>query len=789
MLELKNIRKAYRVGDIETVALDGINVSFREKEFVAILGASGSGKTTCLNIIGGLDRYTSGELSIKGKKTSDFKDRDWDSYRNNSVGFVFQSYNLIPHLSIVANVELGMTLSGVSKSVKHKKAVEVLTRVGLSEHLHKKPNQLSGGQMQRVAIARALANDPEILLCDEPTGALDSATSMQILELIKELSQDRLVIMVTHNPELAEKFAERIINFKDGKIISDTNPFDGESVKQEFSLKKTKMSFFTALGLSFNNLRTKMGRAFLTALASSIGIIGIALILSLSNGFQDKIDGFESDTMSEFPIIISQNSMSVDKETIEQRMLVGTKPDYPDTDEVYVYDPAEAMMLHTNKLSDEYIDYLKQIDTEDCRSIGYTRLVNMNLLRKVDGEAVPISVASARESLVSGTNTDTSASTMASAGMSSMGISSYPEMLDGDDAGYLETYYDLLAGEYPSDEKGVVLVVDYKNRIPNTTLKNLGFDVEDVESIKFSDIVGIEMKLIPNDDYYQKTDFGTFMPATDYEKMYESADAITIKISGIVRERQDKNSASLNPGIAYSDKLSTLALSLSENSEIVKAQRESDKSVFTMEDLTDYSKEMTLSYLGGSASPYMIMLYPRDFDSKDNITDYLDAYNDKQTNNDDKVIYTDLVSMIASLTSGIMDGITIVLVAFAAVSLIVSLIMISIITYISVLERIKEIGILRALGARKTDITRVFDAETFILGLGSGIIGVIIAWLITFPANAYIENATSLANVAQLKLSHVVILVVVSTILTVLGGHIPAKMASKKDAVEALRTD
>lgn len=789
MLELKNIRKVYRVGDIETVALDGINVSFREKEFVAILGASGSGKTTCLNIVGGLDRYTSGELSIKGKKTSDFKDRDWDSYRNNSVGFVFQSYNLIPHLSIVANVELGMTLSGVSKSVKHKKAVEVLTRVGLSEHLHKKPNQLSGGQMQRVAIARALANDPEILLCDEPTGALDSATSMQILELIKELSQDRLVIMVTHNPELAEKFAERIINFKDGKIISDTNPFDGKSVKQEFSLKKTKMSFFTALGLSFNNLRTKMGRAFLTALASSIGIIGIALILSLSNGFQDKIDGFESDTMSEFPIIISQNSMSVDKETIEQRMLVGTKPDYPDTDEVYVYDPAEAMMLHTNKLSDEYIDYLKQIDTEDCRSIGYTRLVNMNLLRKVDGEAVPISVASARESLVSGTNTDTSASTMASAGMSSMGISSYPEMLDGDDAGYLETYYDLLAGEYPSDEKGVVLVVDYKNRIPNTTLKNLGFDVEDVESIKFSDIVGIEMKLIPNDDYYQKTDFGTFMPATDYEKMYESTDAITIKISGIVRERQDKNSASLNPGIAYSDKLSTLALSLGENSEIVKAQRESDKSVFTMEDLTDYSKEMTLSYLGGSASPYMIMLYPRDFDSKDNITDYLDAYNDKQTNNDDKVIYTDLVSMIASLTSGIMDGITIVLVAFAAVSLIVSLIMISIITYISVLERIKEIGILRALGARKTDITRVFDAETFILGLGSGIIGVIIAWLITFPANAYIENATSLANVAQLKLSHVVILVVVSTILTVLGGHIPAKMASKKDAVEALRTD
>ena len=394
MLELKNVRKTYHVGDIETRALDGISVAFRQKEFVAILGTSGSGKTTCLNIIGGLDRYDEGELIIKGKKTSDFKERDWDAYRNNSVGFVFQSYNLIMHLSIVANVELGMTLSGVSAEEKRRRALEVLEQVGLKDHLHKKPNQLSGGQMQRVAIARALANNPEILLCDEPTGALDTATSIQIMDLIKEVARDRLVIMVTHNPDLAEKYADRIIRFQDGKIIADSHPHEERPKPDGFQLKKTSMSFLTALRLSFNNIRTKKGRTFLTSFASSIGIIGIAVILSLSSGFKIQIDKFQGNALAEFPIMITQSAMEVDAESMASMhesmkdKIVGTE-EYADSDEVYLYDPADMTMLHTNVFTQEYIDYLNAIDPAICSSIGYSRIVSMNMVRKIDGKAQP----------------------------------------------------------------------------------------------------------------------------------------------------------------------------------------------------------------------------------------------------------------------------------------------------------------------------------------------------------------------------------------------------------------
>ncbi len=782
MLELRNIKKTYRIGDIETKALDGISVAFREKEFVAILGTSGSGKTTCLNIVGGLDRYDSGELIIKGKKTSDFKDKDWDAYRNNSIGFVFQSYNLIMHLSIVENVELGMTLSGVSYDEKHKRALEVLEQVGLKDHLHKKPNQLSGGQMQRVAIARALANDPEILLCDEPTGALDTTTSIQIMDLIKEVAKDRLVIMVTHNPEIAENYADRIIKFQDGQIISDTNPHQERPKEDQFKLKKTSMSFFTALKISFNNIRTKKGRTFLTSFASSIGIIGIALILSLSTGFQTQIDLFQKDALAEFPVLISKNAMELNAENIttmqEQIINNGATEEFPDTEGVILYDPSANIFLHTNIFTDEYLEYVEKVDPEICSSVGYTRVVSMNLLRKIDEKVIPVSINTAFETqdMMSMTST------------SGMGFSSYPEQLDKEEESYLEKNYDLLAGEYPTSEKDLVLVIDSKNRLDYNVFKNLGFETEDVKEIDFDDIIGTELKIISNNDFYVKTPLGSFVPGSDYEKMYDSDESVSVKISGILRQKEDVEVALLGNGIAYSDKLTQLIADMCEDSDIVKAQKESDKNIINMQPFKEGEKEQMLSYLGADATPYMIMLFPKDFDSKDMILEYLDEFNEGKES-EDQVIYTDLAGTMSNMTGGIMDAITLVLVAFAAISLVVSLIMICIITYTSVLERTKEIGILRALGARKKDITRVFDAETCILGVFSGVLGVIISGLLTIPINSFLLDMTELENVATLKPEHAILLVVISTILTILGGHIPAKMASKKDAVEALRSE
>ena len=782
MLELKNIKKTYRVGETETKALDDISVAFREKEFVAILGTSGSGKTTCLNIIGGLDRYDSGELIIKGKKTSDFSDRDWDAYRNNSIGFIFQSYNLIPHLSIVANVELGMTLSGVSKAEKHKRALEVLEQVGLKDHLHKKPNQLSGGQMQRVAIARALANDPEILLCDEPTGALDTTTSIQIMDLIRDVAKDKLVIMVTHNPELARQYADRIVEFSDGKIISDTHPHQERPKEDQFKLKKTSMSFFTALGLSFNNIRTKKGRTFLTAFASSIGIIGIALILSLSTGFQKQIDEYQANALSEFPIMISQTVTQITDEDIKEMQGSFDKNNealFPDSKEIYLYDPEKNKATHQNHFTPEFVKYVESIDPANCGSIGYFRMVNMNLIREIDGKCVPVSFSSGISSGTSSTNLTS---------MSSAGLSSYPINLDENSQNFLEKNYNLLAGSYPEKDTDLVLLVDNQNRLDQTILENLGFDVKDVEKLSFDEIIGTQMRLISNDQYYTKTEYGTFVPSTDYDTMYNADDSLTLTITGIIRIDPDNDLALLGSGIIYSDKLSKLVIDRALDSEIVKAQKDSSTSVFTMEELDETSRQMTIVSLGGDETPYMLMLYPKDFDTKDAITNYLDAWNAGKSD-DDTIIYTDLAASLYSMTKGIMNAITMVLIAFAGISLVVSLIMICIITYTSVLERTKEIGVLRALGARKKDITRVFDAETCILGVFSGTLGVLIAWLGTFPINSIIENMTDLKNVATLPIGHAVLLVAISTILTMLGGHIPAKMASRKDAVVALRSE
>lgn len=778
MLELKNISKVYTVGDIETNALDGISVAFREREFVAILGASGSGKTTCLNIIGGLDRYDSGEMIINGRDTRSFKERDWDAYRNNSIGFVFQSYNLIPHLSIVANVEMGMTLSGVSKAKKHEKALEVLEQVGLRDHLHKKPNQLSGGQMQRVAIARALANDPEILLCDEPTGALDTNTSVQIMELIKSLSSDRLVIMVTHNPQLAEDYADRIISFSDGKIISDTAPFEPNQKKNGFQLKKTSMSFLTAMNLSLNNIKTKKGRTFLTSFASSIGIIGIALILSLSSGFQVQIDKFQDDAMSEFPIIISQNAMNMDEESMQEYrgMMINKETQTVNSDEIYLYDASENRLTHKNNLNDDYVDYINQTDKNDCTYIGYTRITGMNVLGKNGDDIVPIKFS------------DDSKNEMQNfTSMKNAGLVSYPDA-HGAQTSYVEANYELLSGEYPSHETDIILVTDGKNRLDIGTMSNLGFDTENIDSIKFSDIIGREYKLVRNDDYYIKSPYGVYTANTDTKTVYENENNITLRICGIVRLKSDIDIGILQTGAAYSDGLIHKVLELNSDSEIAKAQKGSDVNVLSGEKLTNDGKKQMLMYLGAKSEPYAIMLYPKDFDSKERIVAYLNEYNSGKSEND-TVIYTDLSETITEMTGGIIDAITYVLIAFSSVSLIVSLIMISIITYISVLERTKEIGILKALGARKKDITRVFDAETCWLGLFSGFLGIAIAFILTFPVNALIYDMTEIANVAQLNPLHALLLVAVSTLLTMAGGHIPAKMAARKNAVDALRSE
>ena len=785
MLEVQHIKKTYNVGGNETKALNDVSVSFREKEFVAILGMSGSGKTTFLNIVGGLDRYDSGNLIIKGKETQSFTEQDWDAYRNNSIGFIFQTYNLIMHLSIVDNVEIGMTLSGVSASEKRKRALEVLDKVGLTEHLHKKPNQLSGGQMQRVAIARALANDPEILLCDEPTGALDTTTSKQIMDLIREVASDKLVIMVTHNPDIAEKYADRIIRFQDGKITSDSNPCSESREKDSFSLKKTSMSFFTALKLSFNNIRTKKGRTFLTALASSIGIIGIAVILSLSTGFQITIDNFQSDTLSEFPIIITQMAANVDAESISaMREIMGATEAYAESDEVFLYDPEANTIAHTNVFTEEYLEYLKAIDPEVCSSIGYSRLVAMNLLRDIDGMIMPVAL----NSMFSAMSDSGMGAGSAMTSMSSMGLSSYPKELKEGAESYLVKNYDVLAGDYPEGITDLVLVIDRRNRIDFNVLKNLGFETEDVEAIKFEDIVGTEFKVIHNDAYYVETPFGTYLPGRDYEGMYSDSRNITLRISGIVREKEDANLGLLSTGIAYSDELSQMIIDGAIDSNIVAAQKASDFNIMTLDPLDESTKDSFLAYLGGNATPFIIMVYPTNFDGKDSVIAYLDEYNDAQET-EYKVLYTDLAGTMSDLTGGIMNGITIVLIAFASISLIVSLVMIAIITYTSVLERTKEIGVLRSLGARKKDITRVFDAETFIIGVFSGLLGVSIAWLATFPINKVIYSITDLPNVAQLPLVSALALVCISTILTVLGGHLPALMAAKRDAAEALRSE
>ena len=776
MLELKKISKSYKTGNFVQKALDNVSLQFRKNEFVSILGPSGSGKTTLLNIIGGLDHYDEGDLIINNKSTKNYKENDWNAYRNNCIGFIFQSYNLISHINILENVEMTMTLSGVSNKEKRKRAEEALKRVGLIEHSHKKPNQLSGGQMQRVAIARALANNPDIILADEPTGALDTKTSEQIMELIKEISKDKLVIMVTHNRELAEKYSTRIVELKDGKLTSDSNPVEEKDIdNKEFVIKKTAMSFLTALKLSFNNIKTKKGRTALTAFASSIGIIGIALILSLSNGFQTKIDEYEEDTLSQMPITISTQAMNMNAETMQEIMKNQEKhKEYTNKEIVYPKKNDLETMIHMNKIDQDYIDYIEKIDKDQLNAIGYEYGTTLNVVtQKSDGTYSIVPTA-----------TNYSMSTTSLTGV--MGWSLYAESMDGKST--LEKNYDILAGKIDDNQPGIVLAINEKNELDQATLEQLGFDTS--KNISFDEILNKEFKVIPNNVYYKEIN-NYFVPSQDYEKMYESQDAITIKIEAIVRGKEDKKELTQS-GIYYNSALVDTIINANKDSEIVKMQQGVDYNVLTGQPFdsttSTITKDNILGVLGAEVTPSVIYLYPKDFDTKDYITNYLDKYNDDKKDAD-KILYTDYAAMISTLSGSIMNAVTYVLIAFSSISLIVSCIMIAIITYISVLERTKEIGILRALGARKKDIKRVFNAETFLVGVFSGLLGIVIAEILTFPTNQIIENLSELPNVAQLNPIHAIILILVSVTLTVIGGLIPASIASKKDPVEALRTE
>ena len=773
MLEIKHIKKSYKTGDFVQKALNDVSIQFRQNEFVAILGPSGSGKTTLLNVLGGLDHYDSGDLIINGKSTKNFKAADWDAYRNNSVGFIFQSYNLIGHISIQDNVEMALTLSNVKKKERRKRAREALKSVGLLEHAHKRPNQLSGGQMQRVAIARSLVNNPDIILADEPTGALDSNTSKQIMDLIQKIASDKLVIMVTHNQDLAYQYATRVIEVKDGKVVSDSNPLTKEEQEEEqYKLKKTKMSFMEALYLSFNNIMTKKGRTLITAFASSIGIIGIALILSLSNGFDLQIDKFERGILSAMPIMISKQSMDLDEESLVQ--LTGEEQEkYPDKQTVIPKDNALESLVHQNKINDDYIDYIENIPSDLVYGVSYTKMTALNVLTEHDGK---VSVADTQD----------------------ISFSALPKSLDENTPNAaMEAYYDILAGTLPQKKEDIVLIVDASNRVNTEILQLLGFDTMD--EIPFDEIIGKTIKVALNDDFYVKMgDY--FVRNPDLQSVYDNS--ITLTVSGILRMKEDFPSYVSSASLCYTNELLDEVTAANNESEIVKAQQASDVNVLTGMPFSDstsnpsssssagmtMTKDTVLGYLGADQTPYMIYLFPKDFESKDELLKYLDAYNDDKED-DDKVIYMDQAELISSMSSSIMSAVTIVLIAFSSISLIVSSIMIGIITYISVLERTKEIGILRALGARKKDISRVFNAETFIIGITSGLIGIGIALILTIPANQIIYNLTELENVAILNPLHALILILVSMTLTMIGGFIPARIAAKKDPVEALRTE
>ena len=854
MLEIKKITKIYETYGFVQNALNDVSIKFRENEFVSILGPSGSGKTTLLNIIGGLDKYTSGDLIINGTSTKEYKDSDWDTYRNHSIGFVFQSYNLIPHQSTLSNVELALTLTGVSKEERRKRALDVLKKVGLEDHINKKPTQMSGGQMQRIAIARALINDPDILLADEPTGALDSETSIQILELLKEVAKDRLVVLVTHNEELAEQYSTRIIRVLDGKIVNDSNPFDAENKKKAKTKRSRKsMSFKTALSLSMNNLLTKKGRTILTAFAGSIGIIGIALILSLSNGVQEYIHDVEENTLASYPITIERKAMNMSSMLSSLSETTRNKEEHG-LDKIYSHNIMADMInmvttqLKTNNLEifKEYLDNKKGELKSYVNDIKYTYELDLQLYKAdTSNGVVQVNPSTVMESL----NVESFGMESGQmSGITSIGsISAWSELLSED---LLKSQYEIVAGKWPKEYNEVILMVDNSNEISDFMLYALGLKdqselrtvVKDLlageefktenASFTYDEILNLTYKMLLNTDYYQKQN-GIWINKKDNEAYLKEKikNAIDIKVVGIVRNKDDDMHS--NGGIGYTSALTEYVINQINNTEIVKEQKskptvniftglefsEGSKSFdmsslspaekayiasLTQEQLaaliSNYAQNANATYegnlitLGGLdlSNPYTISIYPKDFESKEKVVDFIKKYNDSKTNageEENTIKYVDFVGMLMKSVTKVIDMISYVLIAFVSISLVVSSIMIGIITYISVLERTKEIGILRAIGASKKDISRVFNAETFIVGLTAGVIGIGLTILINIPANIIIKHFTEVSNLSKLPTTGAVVLIIISMALTMFAGLIPSRMASKKDPVEALRTE
>lgn len=858
MLKLKNITKDYLSGDTTVKALKGINIEFRESEFVSILGQSGCGKTTLLNIIGGLDRYTSGDLIINGKSTKEFKDRDWDAYRNYSVGFVFQSYNLISHQTVLSNVELALTLSGVSKEERKKRAIKALEQVGLKEQIHKKPNQLSGGQMQRVAIARALVNDPDIILADEPTGALDTQTSIQIMEILKEISKNKLIIMVTHNPELAKKYSSRVIKLLDGRVTDDSNPYESEGKnKKKAKTGKTSMNFFTALSLSLNNLLTKKGRTLLTSFAGSIGIIGIALIMSLSNGVQKYIEKVQEDTLSSYPITIEEQTVDMTS-MLEIMTNDGKDTQNHEDGKIYSKDVMDEMIstLSNKMQSNNLVELKKFLDSDgnnirkNANAIQYQYKLNINLYKEnTDNGILQVNPSQVMDSMGMSSMTDSNQGT----GMMFSSGDVWEELLDN--RSLLESQYNVVAGNWPTAYNEVVLVVDKNNQISDYTLYALGLkdqknlekkwnafrkgekvEAEEQKVYTYEDLLNLSFKLILNTDYYEKANNMWINKSDDEEYMKKKiAESEDIKVVGIIKPNSESVTTSMNGAIGYTKDLKEYVINKINQTEIVKEQKEnkdiniftgikfpkdSENAKFKFEDLTNEQKayisklnseemaslmqsftenqkatyEDNLKTLGvvDLKNPSAINIYPINFEAKETITDEIENYNKKQRDEgkEENVInYTDMVGIMMKSVSVIVNMISYVLIAFVAISLVVSSIMIAIITYISVIERTKEIGILRAIGASKKDISRVFNAETFIIGLVAGILGTGITVVLTIPINMIINAVTNISSIASLPIAGGIILVIISMVLTMIAGLIPSKMASKKDPVEALRTE
>lgn len=855
MLQCKNIIKDYVSGDEIVHALKGVSLSFREHEFVSILGQSGCGKTTFLNIIGGLDHYTSGDLIINGKSTKDYSDKDWDTYRNHQVGFVFQSYNLIMHQSVLSNVELALTLTGVNKEERRKRAIGALNKVGLSDQIHKKPTQMSGGQMQRVAIARAIVNNPDIILADEPTGALDSATSVQIMEILKEISKDKLVIMVTHNPQLADEYSSRIIRLKDGSLVSDSNPFNEQEMNVDMSvLKRPGMSFKMACSLSLNNLMTKKARTFLTSFAGSIGIIGIALIMSLSHGMQSYIDQMENDTMASYPIEIQANSS--DMSTLMTTMMGMKKKTEEHKDSKiysrpYVEDVLESLSSSKKNNLSAFKSYIESSKGKEFRktakAIEYDYNLNLQVYNEnTDSGLVQVSPNGLLDKLGMSDMMSIQSQFMDSSAMTNDQVwLSLPESKK-----LRDDEYQLVEGKWPTNYNEVVLEVDENNEITDYALYSLGLLDQDelvknyqkilngetdkisktnLESYSVDDILNLKFRLVLNSDLYQKVN-GLWINQSENELYMKDvvSKSPEIKVVGIIKPSESTVSQPTMGGVYYTKAMEEYVTSKTENAQIVKEQKTNPNiNIFTqtefasgqkmsmsnltneqMMQLSSMSQEELMNYMNtyneninatydsnltklgvvDYSNPTKISLYASSFDGKEKLGDLITSYNKKQTKSN-VITYNDFIGTMLSSVTSVVNIISYVLIAFVSVSLIVSSIMIGIITYISVLERTKEIGILRSIGASKKDITRVFNAETFIIGLISGVLGILITLVLNVPISVVVENMTGVSQIAKLPVNGAVFLIFIDLVLTILAGLIPSKIASKKDPVEALRSE